>query len=302
MLYEAREITRVTKQDPDYLNPICFPHYTPECESDKYRIKTFKISEKDYVAQYAELFKEYHQVKGLPRITLNFQKTAFLKDEDTLIQLNPRKEMTILFILFDHFIAVQDGEARRFLIGHPLMDIPPSMLERHSRTYSPELSHMLNLILELKNAPDSNCFILIDRYQDQTLTPITQKKFYPGFSETFSTDEIIGFEVSNGDHIDVVENELVQDYEIAAFRCYTVQIYINGQLLEDLNPHLQSSAFPLSCITSDGMVRCIPYAFSHKPDCTRNFVLIPADHIRFFDYYLLLYWIFPTSINIKTDK
>ena len=231
--------------------------------------------------KYAELFKEYHQVKGLPWVTVNFQKTAFLKDEDTLFYLNPWKEMTILFILFDHFIAVQDGESRRFLIGHPLKKLPPSLLERHSRTYSPEFNHLLNLILEIKNAPDSGCFILIDRYKNQTLIPITRKEYHPSISESFSVDKIIGFEVSNGDYIDVVENELIQDYEIAAFRCYTVQIYINGQLLEDLNPQLQPSTFPLSCITSDGMVQCVPYTLGDKDDYTQNYVLIPAETVRF---------------------
>ena len=29
------------------------------------------------------------------------------------------------------------------------------------------------------------------------------------------------------------------------------------------------------------MVRCIPYALSDKPDCTRNFVLIPAETVRY---------------------
>lgn len=40
---KARDINCVTKDDPDYCNPISFPRYTPECESSKYKIKTFKI-------------------------------------------------------------------------------------------------------------------------------------------------------------------------------------------------------------------------------------------------------------------
>ncbi len=252
-----------------------FESYDPLCDSPEFMIMDYSIRTQDYTDYFQSLLQEYCSIQRFPQIKFYSHQSGFLKSYNTLIFLNPYREVSIEGALDSRYLFIRENGKRETL---RLVD---SSKRINTRTSYGWIFDFINLKLEHAQkrflhsmlfdrfTPSDYFFFMYDKYRDIAISDYEYELDLGKWT----------FQMTNGDEVTFMGDS----YWGHGYSIDFADIRINDCRIEKF--FIPLNTIPSNCISNDystSVVECLPdyyFAFHNPYSHAMSFPLHIVEHL-----------------------